>query len=227
MNKCFGIQVSWRKDFQNQSEGYTPFCCFNLRQRIYYSSILPAYKVEAMVPDPTQTVGTTSPDTSQNLIDSYLELKGFINKHLPEKFYIEGDPTRIDFTRQDILEVIGNVIHREYTKCFINRFDYYRNGCDPNKPLLFMVRLMRRVFNPFPKNPKHSQILPLLVGLMKSVRIRNTNKYFTVVYSKCCSVFIENEPFKTVLPLKPKDSWRVCPKLPVVGIAWMKLYRIC
>ena len=35
------------------------------------------------------------PPLRTNLIDTYLELKAFINKHLPEKFYMEGDQ-RVD-----------------------------------------------------------------------------------------------------------------------------------
>ena len=55
------------------------------------------------------------PPLRTNLIDTYLELKAFINKHLPEKFYMEGDQ-RVDLRDKIFREVVANcIVHREYT----------------------------------------------------------------------------------------------------------------
>jgi len=89
--------VLWRKDFMNGQEGLTLAAALIFGKDLTIQSILPAYKVEAMVriKNTDRWDDRINPPLRTNLIDTYLLLKKFINDHLPEKFYVEGDQ-RID-----------------------------------------------------------------------------------------------------------------------------------
>ncbi|MBA7553076.1 hypothetical protein ES705_45661 [subsurface metagenome] len=139
-----------------------------------------------------------------NLIDTYLELKQFINKHLPERFYMEGDQ-RIDLRDKIFREVIGNVIvHREYTSALSTDLiitDTEVTSTNPNKPL-FHGPIDPARFNPFPKNPNIRKFFTAF-GWTDEIGsgIRNTYKYLPLYVPGVKPVFIENDTFKTLVPL--------------------------
>src|SRR5690606_17470612 len=109
--------VLWRKDFMSGKEGLTLAVALIFGKDTTIQSILSAYKVEAMVriKNKDRWDDRINPPLRTNLIDTYLLLKEFVNKHLPEKFYMEDDQ-RIDLRDKIFREVIGNaIVHREYT----------------------------------------------------------------------------------------------------------------
>src|SRR5690606_28622242 len=83
--------VLWRKDFQTGEEGFTLAAALIFGRDTTIQSILPAYKAEAMVriQNKDRWDDRIVPPLRTNLIDTYLVLKDFIGKHLPEKFYME------------------------------------------------------------------------------------------------------------------------------------------
>ena len=149
--------VLWRRDFQTGEEGFTLAAALIFGKDTTIQSILPAYKVEAMlrIHNKDRWDDRINPPLRTNLIDTYLILKDFINKHLPEKFYMEGDQ-RIDLRDKIFREVIGNVIvHREYTSALSTELIITGTEVritNPNKPLFHGV-IDPRGFNPYPKNP--------------------------------------------------------------------------
>jgi ATP-dependent DNA helicase RecG len=77
-------------------------------------SLLPAYKVEGMLRKENldRYDDRINPPLRTNLIDTYLEMKAFVNKHLPEKFFMEGDQ-RVDLRDKIFREVVCNaIVHR-------------------------------------------------------------------------------------------------------------------
>lgn len=142
-----------------------------------------------------------------NLIDTYLELKGFINKHLPEKFYLEGDQ-RIDLRDKIFREVVGNVIvHREYTSALSTDLIIGETEVtitNPNKPL-FHGLIDPKSFNPFPKNPNIRKFFTAF-GWTDEIGsgVRNTNKFLPLYVPGAKPLFVENETFKTIIPLQWK-----------------------
>ena len=217
----------WRKDFQTNQEGYTLAAALIFGKQTTVQSILPAYKVEAMVRIKDQDRWDDRLTLRKNLIDSYLELKGFINKHLPEKFYLEGDQ-RTDLRDKIFREVIGNVIiHREYTSALST--DLIITAADvivinPNKPL-FHGPIDAASFNPFPKNPNIRKFFTAF-GWTDEIGsgIRNTYKYLPLYVPNAVPVFIENEPFKTIIPLNRKtlgdfaEEWQKWLELPEASL---------
>lgn len=198
--------VLWRKDFMNGQEGLTLAAALIFGKDLTIQSILPAYKVEAMVriKNTDHWDDRINPPLRTNLIDTYLALKKFINDHLPEKFYIEGDQ-RIDLRDKIFREVIGNVIvHREYTSALSTELLIKATTVtltNPNKPL-FHGPIDPNSFNPFPKNPNIRKFFTAF-GWTDEIGsgIRNTSKYLPLYSSGASPVFWENDTFKTELPL--------------------------
>jgi len=198
--------VLWRKDFMNGQEGLTLAAALIFGKDLTIQSILPAYKVEAMVriKNTDRWDDRINPPLRTNLIDTYLLLKKFVNDHLPEKFYMEGDQ-RIDLRDKIFREVIGNVIvHREYTSALSTELLITSTTVsltNPNKPL-FHGPIDPHGFNPFPKNPNIRKFFTAF-GWTDEIGsgIRNTSKYLPLYSSGASPVFWENDTFKTELPL--------------------------
>jgi|GEM_PF-262976 len=196
--------VLWKKDFSIGQEGYTLAAALIFGKDQTIQSLLPAYKVEAMVRIRNKDRWDDRLTLRTNLIDTYLELKQFINKHLPEKFYMENDQ-RIDLRDKIFREVIGNVIvHREYTNALSTDLIITETEVtftNPNKPL-FHGPIDPTSFNPFPKNPNIRKFFTAF-GWTDEIGsgIRNTYKYLPLYVPGAKPVFIENDTFKTLVPL--------------------------
>ncbi|GAB4176153.1 MAG: hypothetical protein Kow00108_11490 [Calditrichia bacterium] len=196
----------WRKDFETGEEGLTLAAALIFGKDTTIQSLLPAYKVEAMVriENKDRYDDRINPPLRTNLIDTYLELKAFINKHLPEKFYLEGDQ-RIDLRDKIFREIIGNVIvHREYTSALATEIIISESEViitNPTKPL-FHGLIDPNSFNPYPKNPNIRKFFTAL-GWADEIGsgIRNTFKYVPLYVSGAKPIFIENDNFITRIPL--------------------------
>ena len=208
----------WRIDFQTGQEGFTLAAALIFGKDSTIQSILPAYKVEAMVRinNKDRWDDRINPPLRTNLIDTYLQLKEFVNKHLPEKFYTEGDQ-RIDLRDKIFREVIGNVIvHREYSSTLSTEMiisDTEVRVTNPNKALFHGI-IDANSFNPYPKNPNIRKFFTSF-GWTDEIGsgIRNTNKYLPIYVPGAKPVFYENDTFVTEIPLQFKtlgdfsESW--------------------
>jgi ATP-dependent DNA helicase RecG len=196
----------WRKDFQSGEEGLTLAAALIFGKDSTIQSILPAYKVEAMVRiiNKDRWDDRIIPPLRTNLIDTYLSLKEFINKHLPDKFYYE-EGQRIDLKDKIFREVIGNVIvHREYTSALSTELIITGSEVritNPNKPLFHGV-IDPSGFNPYPKNPNIRKFFTSF-GWTDEIGsgIRNTYKYLPLYVPGAKPVFYENDTFITEIPL--------------------------
>jgi len=196
----------WRKDFFTQKEGLTLAAALIFGKDTTIQSLLPAYKVEGMLRkvNKDRWDDRITPPLRTNLLDTYVELKRFVNKHLPEKFYMEGDQ-RIDLRDKVFREVIGNVIvHREYSSALATELIIDQNQLtitNPNNPH-FSGPIDLNSFNPYPKNPNIRKFFTAL-GWTDEIGsgIRNTKKYLPLYIDGAQPVFIEGQIFKTIIPL--------------------------
>lgn len=196
--------VLWRKDFMSSQEGFTLACALIFGKDSTIQSILSAYKVEVLVRKENTDRWDDRLTLRTNLIDTYILIKSFINRYLPEKFYMEGDQ-RIDLRDKVFREVIGNIIvHREYnsalaTEIVIDKFQL--SAKNPNKPH-FMGPIDLNSFNPFAKNPNIRKFFTAL-GWTDEIGsgIRNTKKYLPLYVNGAMPSFIEGNEFKTIIPL--------------------------
>lgn len=200
--------VLWRKDFLGDGkEGLTLAAALIFGKDTTIQSILPAYKVEAMVriQNKDRWDDRINPPLRTNLIDTYLLLKEFINKHLPEKFFLEVDQ-RVDLRDKIFREVIGNIIvHREYTSAFSTEMIISATEVritNPNRPLFHGI-IHPNGFNPFPKNPNIRKFFTAF-GWTDEIGsgIRNSNKYLPLYADGAKPVFYENDTFVTEIPLQ-------------------------
>lgn len=197
----------WRKDFQTGQEGLTLAAALIFGKDETIQSLLPAYKVEGMLRKENldRYDDRINPPLRTNLIDTYRELKAFVNKHLPEKFFMEGDQ-RVDLRDKIFREVIGNaIVHREYTSALSTELIITASEVvitNPNKPFFHGV-IDPLGFNPYPKNPNIRKFFTAF-GWTDEIGsgIRNTNKFLPLYVTGAHPVFMENDTFKAVIPLR-------------------------
>lgn len=197
--------ILYRKDYQTGQEGLTLAAALIFGKDTTIQSLLPAYKVEAMVRIENTDRWDDRVTLRTNLIDTYQGLKTFVYKHLPEKFYLEGDQ-RVDLRDKVFREVIANaIVHREYTSALATDLIIGHHEVritNPNKAL-FHGPIDPTSFNPYPKNPNIRKFFTSF-GWTDEIGsgIRNTTKWLPRYVTNAKPVFIEDDVFKTIIPLK-------------------------
>jgi ATP-dependent DNA helicase RecG len=194
----------WLKDYITGQEGLTLASALIFGKEKTIHNILPAYKVEAMVRIHDRDRWDDRITLRKNLIDTYLELKQFIDRYLPDKFYLEGD-RRIDLRDVIFREVIGNaIVHREYTSAYSTDLiitDTEVVLTNPNKAL-FHGPIDPNSFSSFPKNPNIRKFFREFAWTdERGTGIRNTSKYLPLYVPNAKPTFIENDIFRTIIPL--------------------------
>jgi len=196
--------VLYWHDYEQIKEGLTLAAALIFGKDLTIQNILPAYKVEAMVRIKNKDRWDDRLTLRTNLIDTYLKLKEFINKHLPEKFYMEGDQ-RVDLRDRIFREVIGNIIvHREYTDATATELIIEEDAVrtlNPNNPYFNGVMDLDN-FNPHPKNPNIRKFF-MALGWTDEIGsgVRNTRKYLPYYIENAKPVFIDEPLFKIIIPL--------------------------
>ncbi|PJC61948.1 MAG: AAA family ATPase, partial [Flavobacteriales bacterium CG_4_9_14_0_2_um_filter_32_27] len=105
----------WKRDYQTGQEGYTLAAILLLGKDEVIQQVLPHYKIDALVRISNTDRYDDRLYIQTNLIDAYDQLLGFVAKHLPDKFYTEGDQ-RKSLRTAIFREIVANIIvHREYT----------------------------------------------------------------------------------------------------------------
>lgn len=197
----------YKKDFQTGEEGLTHASALIFGKDQTIQSLFPAYKVEAMVRindldrwDDRLTLRT-------NLIDTYRQLMDFIRKHLPERFFLEKDQ-RKDLREIIFREFIANIIvHREYTNARATELIIYKDyvvATNPNRAM-FHGPLDIYSFSPYAKNPNIRKFFTAF-GWTDEIGsgIRNMTKYLRYYTPGAIPQFIEDDIFKTEIPLSVK-----------------------
>jgi ATP-dependent DNA helicase RecG len=196
--------VLYWNDFEQNKEGFTLAAALLFGKDLTIQNLLPAYKVEAMVRIKNKDRWDDRLTLRTNLIDTYLQLKEFINRHLPDKFFMEGDQ-RVDLRDKIFREVIGNIIiHREYTDATATELIIEEDTVktlNPNNPWFNGIMDLDN-FNPHPKNPNLRRFFTAL-GWADEIGsgIRNTKKYLPFYVENAKPVFIDEPLFRTIIPL--------------------------
>jgi ATP-dependent DNA helicase RecG len=194
----------YRKDLKTGEEGFTLAAALIFGKDITIQSILPAYKVEAMVRRENLDRWDDRITLRTNLIDTYQQLMAFVKKHLDNKFHLEGD-VRKDLRDMIFREIVANIIvHREYTNGFSTDFIIYKDRVvitNPNKTL-FRGALSLDTFNPYAKNPNIRKFFNEFRWTDEiGSGVRNVYKYLKIYANGAKPLFIEDDLFKTIIPL--------------------------
>jgi ATP-dependent DNA helicase RecG len=196
--------VLYWQDYEQNKEGFTLAAALLFGKDLTIQNLLPAYKVEAMVRIKNKDRWDDRLTLRTNLIDTYLQLQAFISRHLPDKFFMEGDQ-RVDLRDKIFREVIGNIIaHREYTDGTATELIIEEDAVrtlNPNNPWFNGIMDLDN-FNPHPKNPNLRRFFTAL-GWADEIGsgIRNTKKYLPFYVENAKPVFIDEPLFKTIIPL--------------------------
>ena len=142
-------------------------------------------------------------DIRTNLLDSYDRLIDFVDKHLNDKFYIEGTQ-RIDVRNKIARELCSNLLmHREFSnpypaKLIIEKNKIWTENANKAKRI---GDIDIKAFSPYPKNPKIAKFFKE-IGLADELGsgVKNMIKY-TEIYSGGVPEFKENDIFTTIIPL--------------------------
>ncbi|HZX47822.1 MAG TPA: RNA-binding domain-containing protein [Nitrospirota bacterium] len=201
-----------RHDTEIGKEGYTLAAALLLGKDEVIKSILPHYKIDALV----RRVNTDRYDDRDyidtNLIDAYDRLMDFTVKHLPDKFYMEGDQ-RVSLRAKIFREVVANlIVHREYTSGLAATFIIYKdrvetgNASNPHGE----GPISLDNFTPFSKNPLICKFFTQL-GRVDELGsgVLNVNKYLPVYAPGKRPQFIEGNSFKMIIPLDETMSTKV------------------
>lgn len=128
----------------------------------------------------------------------------FVKKHLDDKFYLEGD-VRKNLRNLIFREVVGNiVVHREYTNNFATEFIIYKDMVETtnSNKVLFRGTLSFETFSPYAKNPNIRRFFNEFHWTDEiGSGVRNVSKYLKIYANGAKPLFIEDDHFKTILPL--------------------------
>lgn len=194
----------YKQDVQTGKYGYTLAAILLLGKDEVVLSALPHHKTDALVRIENTDRYDDRDDIRVNLLESYERLMAFITKHLPDRFYQEGDQ-RISLRDHIFREVIGNLlIHREFANGFPAKLIIEKDRViteNWNKPHGH-GNINPANFTPYPKNPMIARFFKeigwvdeLGSGVRKVFR-------FTPLYTPGAKpVFVEEDVFKTIIPL--------------------------
>ena len=199
----------FRKDLSTGNEGFTLATLLLLGKNETIQSALPHYKIDALVRKQDLDRYDDRENIRCNLVEAYDKLMDFVSKHLPDKFYMEGDQ-RISLREKIFREVIANMlIHREYSNAFPASFIIYKNRVETknaNKPHLY-GQLFPDTFQPFPKNPYLAQLFTQM-GRSEELGtgLRNVFKYSKAYSGNDNVIFLEEDIFMVQVPLFSTDT---------------------
>lgn len=202
----------FKHDHKTGKDGYTLAAVLLLGKDEVIQSVLPHHKTDAILRVENIDRYDDRDDIRTNLIESYDRLMAFVRKHLPDKFYQEGEQ-RISLRDRIFREVVGNLlIHREFTNAFPAKLIIKKDRVlaeNWNRPHDGGV-IDPANFSPYPKNPVIAKFFKE-IGRVDELGsgVRNTFKYCGIYTPGTKPEFIEEDVFTTVIPLNAKEGKEV------------------
>ena len=193
----------WKKDYQSGTEGFTLASVVLLGKEATIQSILPHYKTDAILRVQNLDRYDDRLDLRCNLFRAYNQLLEFIQKHLPDKFHLEGT-NRISLRDSIFREIIANLlVHREFLNHFPAKLIIESDKViteNSNKPH-GNGKIDLSNFTPFPKNPTIAKFFKE-IGLVEELGsgIRKSYKY-SKFYGNKNPKFIEGDIFKSEISI--------------------------
>ncbi|MBA7682303.1 hypothetical protein ES703_90653 [subsurface metagenome] len=198
-----------KRDFKTGEQGYTLSAVLLFGKDDVIQQILPHYKIDALVRIENIDRYDDRLIIRTNLIDAYDQLMGFVGKHLPDKFFMEGGQ-RLSLRDNLFREVIANLlIHREYTNALPATFTVFNDHVEienANNPH-GRGPISINDFTPFPKNPSISKFY-MQLGRVEELGsgVINVNRLIKNYTPGKRPSFIEGDVFKTVIPIEEQKT---------------------
>lgn len=193
-----------KRDFLNGQEGYTLAAALLLGKDEVITQILPHYKIDALVRVHDVSRYDDRMYIQTNLIEAYEQLMNFVEKHLPDKFFLQGDQ-RINLRTAIFREVAANIIvHREYTNAipctFVIGKSYVETENANNPHGEGMINPDR--FAPFPKNPVIAKFF-IQLGRVDELGsgVLNVTRFTKPYVGRRKPEFMEGATFRIKIPI--------------------------
>lgn len=194
-----------KKDFTTGEEGLTLAAALVFGTDEVIGNILPAYRIDVIERRENMDRWDDRLVLKTNLIDSYLLVLAFIKKKWPEKFYQNRNGERSDLRELIFRELVGNIIiHREYNSATPTEVIIYTDRVEAMNPnrVRFKGPLNLETFDAEPKNPNIRAFFNVLTWADEiGSGIKNMNKFVNAYTGGAHPVFIEDEPFGSVIPM--------------------------
>jgi ATP-dependent DNA helicase RecG len=145
----------YHRDEQSGKEGYTLAAALVFGTTDILKEICPHYKTEALCRKEDLLRYDDRDTIDCNLLQAYERLMDFVRKHLPDRFYLEGD-TRVSLRDVIFREAATNLlIHREFSNDYRATFTIYKDTVvTENWTIPYqMGRITPANLKPHPKNP--------------------------------------------------------------------------
>ncbi|RXK83977.1 HTH domain-containing protein [Filimonas effusa] len=203
------ISGLWKKDYLNGQEGFTLASALLLGKDDVIQQIIPHFKIDALVRINNTGRYDDRLYIQTNLIEAYEQLMDFVTRHLPDKFYLEGDQ-RISLRTTIFREITANlIIHREYTNAAPATFVIYEDRAEtenPNNPH-GEGPIDPTNFAPFPKNPLIAKFF-IQLGRVEELGsgVLTTSRLTKEYAGKGNAEFLEGSTFKTIIPLNFRNT---------------------
>ena len=166
-------------------------------------SALPHHKTDAIYRVNNVDRYDDRDDIRTNLIESFDRLMAFVEKHLDDKFYLDG-VQRIDIRNKIARELCVNMlIHREFSNPYpaklIIEKDFIKTENANRAKMIGNIDI--NAYEPYPKNPKIAKFFKE-IGLADELGsgVKNMVKY-TKLYSGGIPEFREDDIFRTIIPI--------------------------
>lgn len=144
-----------------------------------------------------------------NLMDAYGLMLGFVQKHLPDPFFLRGE---VRYSLRDLIfrELVANLlVHREYSSGYPGRLIVYADRVEASNPCIPRTHglLTSQTVVPFQKNPHLSRFF-LQLGWVEEVGsgMANVEKWLPLYNAKGRVEFFEDETFTTRVWLPPEGE---------------------
>lgn len=187
-------------------------CCLTLAAILMFGSdeaiqsVAPVYRFDCLLRRNNVDRYDDRVMISTNLIEAYDQMMAFVEKHLNEPFYLEGD-MRVSLRSKIFREAVSNIIsHREYIHGSPGRLIVYRdnvifdNPCTPH----YSGRITPQNLVPYARNPVICHFM-IQLGRFEQLGsgVTNIYKYLPLYADGAIPVFEEiRDCFRLTLPLK-------------------------
>jgi len=197
------------RDSYTGKEGYTLAAALMFGKENTLASVLPHYKTDALCRKEDVERYDDRDDIRCNLMGAYSRLLAFIRKHLPDRFYLEGNQ-RMSIRELIFREVVANLlVHREFSNAYPATMTIYKNEVvteNWSRPYV-MGRINLENLKPHPKNPTIANFFKQL-GWVEELGsgVRKMYKYCPIYVNGALPVIEEGDVFKLTIKYEAGDG---------------------
>ena len=198
------------RDVHTGEEGYTLAAALMFGKENTIASACPHYKTDALCRKDDAERYDDREDVRCNLIGAYQQLSAFVNKHTPDRFYMEG-VQRISIRGVIFREAIANLlVHREYSNPYPATLTIYKDAVvteNWNRPYM-MGRITPENLKPHPKNPTIANFFKQL-GWAEELGsgVQKMFKYCPIYVKDAMPIIEEGDIFKLTIQYEKRSNY--------------------